>query len=67
MRIIEDWWNKNLRCHFCGEIRSVKYEKEVFDPVVSNKPTKVCVCNKCVLRFKDIFEKGLEHLEELNL
>lgn len=51
MRIIEDWRNKNLRCHFCGETRSVKYEREVFDPVVSNKPTKVCVCNKCALLY----------------
>lgn len=57
MRIIEDWWNKNLRCHFCGETRSVKYEEEVFDPVVSNKPTKVCVCNKCALKMRMKEEK----------
>ena len=47
MRAIADWATKNLRCHFCGETRSAKYAMEVLDPVVSNKPTEVCVCNKC--------------------
>ena len=49
---------KKLRCYFCGETRSVKYEKEVFDPAVSNKPTEVCVCNKCALkmRIKGLYE-----------
>ena len=49
MRVIPDWRNKNLRCHLCGETRSVKYAVEVFDPVIDNKPTEVCVCNKCAL------------------
>ena len=26
MKIIENWQDKNLKCYFCGEIRSVKYE-----------------------------------------
>ena len=50
-KLIPNWQNKNLRCHFCDETRSVKYETEVFDPVVSDKPTMVCICNKCVLRY----------------
>lgn len=52
-RLIPNWQNKNLRCHFCNETRSVKYETEVFDPVISDKPTMVCVCNKCALRYAD--------------
>lgn len=51
MRIIPNWQKKNLCCHFCGETRSVKYEIEVFDPVISDKSTFVCVCNRCVLRY----------------
>ena len=51
MRIIPNWQKKKLRCHFCGETRSVKYEIEVFDPVISDKPTFVCVCNRCVLHY----------------
>ena len=35
------------RCHFCGETRSVKYTKTVFDPVVSRKPVEVYVCSRC--------------------
>ena len=30
MKLIADWQNKNLRCYFCGDTRSVKYEKEIF-------------------------------------
>lgn len=50
-KLIPNWQNKSLRCHFCDETRSVKYETEVFDPVISDKPTMVCICNKCVLRY----------------
>lgn len=56
MNYIPDWKNKNLRCHFCGETRSVKYETEILDPVIDSKPTKVCVCNKCVLRMEYIYK-----------
>lgn len=49
--LIPNWRNKNLRCHFCSITESVKYETEIFDPVVSTKPTKVCVCNKCALHY----------------
>lgn len=47
LEIIPDWSKKSLQCHFCGETRSVKYMATIFDPVVSNEPTKVCVCNAC--------------------
>lgn len=53
-RLIPNWQNKNLRCHFCDETRSVKYETEVFDPVISDKPTMVCICNKCALRYSTL-------------
>ena len=53
MKLIPDWRNKNLRCHFCGETRSVKYMMGIFDPVVDDKPTEVCVCNKCALRYNN--------------
>ena len=60
MKYISNWQEKNLRCHFCGETRSVKYETEVLvlDPIISDKPTMVCVCNKCALRFNHPAEKG---------
>ena len=49
--IIPNWSKKNLRCHFCGETRSVKYKTTIVNPVVSNKPTEVCVCNACAWKF----------------
>lgn len=51
MKLIPDWSNKNLQCHFCGETKSVKYAMKILDPVVDNNPTEVCVCNKCALRY----------------
>jgi transcription elongation factor Elf1 len=53
MKLIPDWSNKNLQCHFCGATKSVKYTMEVLNPVVDNKPTEVCVCNKCALRYNN--------------
>ena len=49
MNIINDWQNKQLRCHFCGETRSVKYELKIRD-VESNLPKTVCACNLCALK-----------------
>lgn len=58
MKYLPDWQNKNLRCHFCGETRSVKYTVRIFDPVISERPTEVCCCNKCALLFhKDFLEE----------
>lgn len=53
MRLIPDWRNKKLRCHFCDETRSVKYAIKVFNPAIDNKPTEVCICNKCALLYND--------------
>jgi len=48
MKIIENWQDKNLKCHFCGETRSVKYEVLT---LVKNEGLKtVCACNLCVLK-----------------
>lgn len=62
MKIIDNWQTKQLRCHFCGETRSVKYEMDVVDPVVDNKPTKVAVCNKCALTHKEAEVKKLTNI-----
>lgn len=55
MKIISNWKEKKLRCHFCGETRSVKYmvyleEYEFHDDVPC--------CNKCALLFDHPTEKG---------
>ena len=52
MRYIENWQNKKLQCFFRGEMRSVKYEIEIYNPVISNDKTYVCACNKCALKNK---------------
>jgi transcription elongation factor Elf1 len=50
MKIIENWQNKKMKCFFCGETRSVKYEVIT---LVKNKELKpVCACNKCVLKYR---------------
>lgn len=52
MQLIANWRNKNLKCYFCGETRSVKYTVEIFNPVISDNSTKVCCCNKCAPLFE---------------
>ena len=47
MKIIKNWQDKNLKCHFCGETRSVKYE--VITLVKKEGLKTVCACNKWVL------------------
>lgn len=49
LRLIPNWHERNLICHFCGETRSVKYSMQVYNPIASNNVTEVCVCNKCAL------------------
>lgn len=49
MKLISNWQSKNLRCHLCGETRSVKYTMKIFYPTIDSEPTEVCVCNKCAL------------------
>ena len=42
------------RCYFCGDTRSVKYMMDIYDPVISNKMTSVCICNKCAARYANV-------------
>ena len=53
MELIPNWQDKDYGCYFCGETRSVKYMLEIINPVDSDKPIKVPVCNKCALRYAD--------------
>lgn len=54
MKLIADWTTKQHRCHFCGETKSVKYLMKVSDPVVSDKPIEVTVCNKCAMLHTEV-------------
>lgn len=48
-KLIPDWHEKNLKCHFYKETRSVKYSMMIYDPWSDNDDAiEVCVCNKCV-------------------
>lgn len=54
-----NWRNENLKCHFCGETKSVKYKTKVIVidtiPIDDEERQKeVCVCNKCVLNMINI-------------
>lgn len=55
MKIIPNWKEKKLRCHFYGETRSVKYT--VYLEEYGFRGDVPC-CNKCVLRFASLTEKG---------
>lgn len=55
--LIPEWSNKNLKCHFCGTNRSVKYEANV-------NRNKICVCNRCVLINNDLMEDLLMEQRE---
>lgn len=57
MKLIPNWQDKKLECYFCGETRSVKHTMEVINPVESDKPIKVPVCNKCALRYANTQSK----------
>jgi hypothetical protein len=61
MELIPNWRDKNLKCYFCGETKSVKYKTTVIVvdsiPVDSRDAEKeVCICNKCVLHMIDIVD-----------
>lgn len=49
-----NWLNEDLKCHFCGETRSVKYKTKIFiiDTIPNNGESEkeVCTCNKCALK-----------------
>lgn len=53
VKLIADWKNKKLRCHFCGSEKSVKYEATIFDSNIDNKKSKICCCNKCALVYNN--------------
>jgi hypothetical protein len=54
MKLIDTWWKKQLRCFECGSTKSVKYEMTIYNPVIDNKPTTVCVCNKCARTYTNL-------------
>jgi hypothetical protein len=55
-----NWHKENLKCHFCGETRSVKYKTKIIiiDTIPNDEETEkeVCVCNKCALLMSSIKE-----------
>lgn len=44
LRVIPNWEEKKLKCHFCGTQKSVKYAVSIYGAVK-------CACNKCALKF----------------
>lgn len=48
-----NWQNEDLKCHFCGKTKSVKYKTKIIivDTIPNNEdPEKeVCICNRCAL------------------
>ena len=54
LRINPSRRNGDLQCHFCGDMRSVKYKTKVFiiDTLNYYEETEkeVCVCNACALK-----------------
>ena len=55
MRLIPNWRDQNLTCHFCGTKKSVKYKMKVIvaDLVSAETEREVCTCNRCVLLFPE--------------
>lgn len=53
MNLIRGWPNKRLRCHFCGETRSVKYTVKVRSSIAEGEYIEVPACNNCVLMHID--------------
>ena len=53
MKLIPNWRNMILRCHFCGTRNSVKYIVELHGAIYDNKPFEVCACNKCALIYSN--------------
>jgi len=58
-KLISNWNKKKLRCHYCGETKSVKYTREIYDPTIdANNTVTVNVCNKCAFVFGIINKEG---------
>ena len=55
MKLIPNWQDQNLTCHFCGTKKSVKYKMNVIvtDPISAETEREVCTCNRCVLLFPE--------------
>lgn len=51
MKIIPNWQDKNLLCHFCGETRSVKYFVTLG---VGKLSDNVPCCNRCALLISEL-------------
>lgn len=53
MKLIPNWQDRKLKCHFCGDTRSVKYKTKilVIDTIPNTEETEkeVCVCHRCAL------------------
>jgi hypothetical protein len=51
MKLIPNWQNQDLTCHFCGTKRSVKYTVRVAigNGWVPSRIDSVPCCNKCAL------------------
>ena len=62
-RFIPNWINKNLKCHFCGDTKSVKYEMKLANTESPGNFISVPVCNRCIL-FHDYSILETEGLEE---
>ena len=51
MKLIPNWQDQNLTCHFCGSTRSVKYyvRTAMGNGWTPSRIDKVPCCNKCAL------------------
>ena len=45
MKLIVDWREKRLKCHFCGTDLSVKYQATIDEDGIEKE---VCACNRCI-------------------
>lgn len=56
MKLIPNWQDQNLTCHFCGTKKSVKYKMNVIilDTLPTETDREVCACNRCALTFQEV-------------
>ena len=50
LKLIENWQNKDLKCHFCETTKDVKY-------AVSMNGAVVCACGKCIPKYTNISKR----------
>jgi transcription elongation factor Elf1 len=55
MKLIPNWQDQDLTCHFCGTKKSVKYKMNVIiiDTLPTETEREVCTCNRCALIFQE--------------